>query len=739
MTIINCKLCNEKISFDLHNAGTYLHITESGNPMIGKLYTVRVGHQTNSGSLHINVVVIDQRGEYRAHKDYYEDKQLKDKTADIWEKIIHQIPIEIRAYLSLANNEEKKIISSIPEPFTKSANEWYDVLIRLKNENPNNQLLSLLSVKWGFIIGKGKQLLQDTYNPNSWSYPIYIRLQARFAPRPELVGIAKNMNIPSAPLLMQLEEGIARAETYLRLNEYNLIKELYNDSLRKWGNEPSIEMKTGLMLIQGYYGFGFYFLGDINKGLELIEPAFNFGQIIENREVISITGNFYAAVLQSSGELEKTLQTYNIVLDVSEDMGDERTKAVISTNMSIVESKQGLYDKALKRQRAILESPVVKDEFFLRVSLQSIIAETLFIAEHYDESKELCRAILLEKNMPTNYKFDTLSTLKKIAGKTDSPELLEYVTNNLPDDKEFLETPVYKIFNYDLQAINAKLHENWHELIECLKNERDIMFKNKLVEDASDIEIRLADGYFKQYQKSDKLEYLNHAYSHLDLAKIIAIEQQNYLDHCRLIMLKGFLASKSKLSEQAEMNFKEALKIARVYKLTHLESQIIQQLDLLKKGSIEKSAGSFLRKLFNRLTFRKVEESKPKQKSIIYAVSIGAQDSTWMMILQNEKDGNPEYTNYLLGFRDLWNHLGTDNIQQQENYFTVSKGAVLIEKSLNFQLIALSNKLDYLTRLTLQNLLPKIENFSYKNIPEKLTEHVHELINSTLTNFFKVK
>ncbi|MFX1432488.1 MAG: hypothetical protein ACFFB1_01850, partial [Promethearchaeota archaeon] len=416
MTIINCKLCNEKISFDLHNAGTYSHITESGNPMIGKLYTVRVSHQTNSGSLHINVVVIDQRGEYRAHKDYYEDKQLKDKTADIWEKIIHQIPIEIRAYLSLANNEEKRIISSIPEPFTKSANEWYNILTRLKNENPNSQLLNFLSVKWGFIIGKGKQLLNDTYNSSSWSYPIYLRLQARFATRPELVELAKNMKFHSAPPLMQLEESIAKAETYLRLSEYNLMEELYNESLKKWGHESSVEIKTGLMLIQGYYGFGFYFLGNINKGIELIEPAFNFGQIVENREVISVTGNFYAAVLQSSGELEKTLQTYNIALDVSEDMGDERTKAVISTNMSIVESKQGLYDKALKRQRAILESPIVKDEFFLKVSLQSIIAETLFIAERYNESKELCQAILLEKNIPTNYKFDTLSTLKKIAG-----------------------------------------------------------------------------------------------------------------------------------------------------------------------------------------------------------------------------------------------------------------------------------------------------------------------------------
>ncbi|MFW9780960.1 MAG: hypothetical protein ACFFFB_01610 [Candidatus Heimdallarchaeota archaeon] len=738
MTEITCRLCNESISFNIEDKESYLHKSETGNPIIGKLYTIRVGHQYKRGLIHINVVVIDEKGEYRAHKDYYEEKELKQKSFDKWERFLHQIPIEIRSYLTLANDNEKRTLSSITEPLNKSPTELYYNLARLKLENPFSQLLSFLAVKWGFIIGTGKSLLQENYLSNSWSYPIYLRLQARFSPKPELVEIIKGLDFSSAPALMQLEVAIAKAEIYLRLSEYNLLEELYNESLKNWGHETSIEMKSGWMLIQGYYGFGFYFLGNINKAIKLIEPAFNFGQIIENREIINVVGNFYAAVLQSSGELEKTLQTYHIVLNVSEDMGDERTKAVISSNMSVVESKQGLYDQALERQRAILELPIVKDEYFLKMSLQSIIAETLFIAEHYEESIDLCKTLIFDRNMPTNYKFDTLSTLKKIAGKTDSPELLEFVKNHLIDDKEFLESPVNKIFNYDLKAIDAKLQEKWDELVDLLKKERKIMFSNNLIEDASDIEIRLAEGYFKLYQQFEKLEDLNHAYSHLDLAKMIAFERQNYLDLCRLEILKGLLANESKVTDQAELNLKNALKIAQEHNLQNLEPQIVEQLDQLDKGIIEKSASSFLRKLFNRLSFRKAEEAKPKQEGVVYTIFVANQDSTWKLVLQNEKVGSSEYTHYLLGFRDLWEQLRRTDINQPKNYFNTEKGAVLIENSPNFQLITLCDQLDYLTRLTLQNILPTLEEFSFKYIPEELSQKVLELINTNITKFIKV-
>jgi len=737
MTEVKCRICNAKISFDLNNPKTYLQKTESGNAMIGKLFSIRIGHPSDSGSFHVNVVVVDEKGEYRAHKDYYEEESIEG-TPDLWNEFQRSIPLELRIYLSLADNEDKKILSSSSESFDKKLSEWYDYLTKLKDKNSNNQLITFLAVKWGFILGKGKDLIKYTYDPKSWSYPIYLRLQARFSPSPELIEKAMNLDFTTVPLLIQVEAAIAKAEVFLRLSAYELLEELYDDCQKKWGKHTSLEVKTGLMLLQGYYGFRLYFLGKINEALYLIEPVFNFGQITGNREIISITGNFYAAVNQSSGDLEKALKVFEIVLQVSEEMGDERTHAVISSNMSVLESKQGLYDQALKRQRALLELPIVQEEFFIRSSLMSIIAETLFISERYNESKELCQKVLSEENLPTYYKLDLLSTLKRIAGKTESLELLDFVRNNLPDESDFLNSPVGRIFMHDLNAIDAELHSNWLKLIENLKEERKIMFKNQSVEDASDIEIRLAEGYFCYYQETDKLEHLNQAYNHLDLAKIIAIEKQSHLDLCRLVMLKGLLAEESNLPEQAIIHFEEARKIAIEHSLENLEKELTDHLEQLNTGTTRKSAGSILQRMFNRLTFRKTEDAQPRQRSVVYSIVIEARDTTWKILLQNETNASSNETNYLLGFHDLWENIKKKWLQQQVNYFSVSRGAVLIESSPHFKLFAFCDHLDYLTRLTLQNFLPSLEDLSHRDNREELEANILNILRNDIGKFIKV-
>lgn len=123
MTEIYCKICEKKITFNLNNPETYLHKSESGNILIGKLYTIRVSHLTDSGSIHINVIVIDEKGDYRAYKDCYEEKLSVEGAPDIWDELQRSIRLEIRPYLSLANMDDKKILSSISESLDKTAKE----------------------------------------------------------------------------------------------------------------------------------------------------------------------------------------------------------------------------------------------------------------------------------------------------------------------------------------------------------------------------------------------------------------------------------------------------------------------------------------------------------------------------------------------------------------------------------------------------------------------------------------
>ena len=740
MTEIQCKLCDTKINFNINNPHTYIHKSESGNSMIGKLFTIRIGHSSYSDSIHINVVVIDELGDYRAHKDYYEEKKNGKGAPSLWSNLKQTIPSELRGYLFLANQKEREILTQISNPHNKTLNEWYENFSNLRHANPKSQLLTFLAVKWGFIIGKGKELIEYSYEHDSWSYPTYLRLLARFKSSSELIEQAKKMNFDSKSLPIQLEATLAKAEVYLRLSAYDLLEELYDTSQKKWSDNTSLEVKSGLMLLQGYYGFRLYFLGKINEAIKIIEPVFNFGQILENREIISVTGNFYAAVIQSSGDLEKALKIFEIVLGVSEELGDERTKAVISTNMSVIESRQGLFDQALNRQQTILTLPVVQAEFFLKISIMSIYAETLFISEKYDASRRVCQSLLQEENVPTYYKVDVLSTLKRIAGKTGSIELLEFVRSNLPKDSDFMDSPVGHIFSFDLEAIDGELHNNWVKLIDNLKNEREVMLINLSVEGASDIEIRLADAYFKYFQETEKLEHLNQAHNHLDLAKTIAIENQSYLDLCRLVMIKGLIAAESNLTDQARTYFEEALQTAQDYSLGNLKKEILENLEHINRGIIEKSTNSLLRRMFKRLTFRKTEKKESTKKSVIYTIFIGTQNSAWRLILQNEKSGSSDETNYLVGIHDLWVNLRKSLLMQQQNhYYTVSRGALLIENSPHFQLLALGDQLNYITRLTIQNLLPELENFSFRHIPEELEEKVLDILNKNIGKFVRVE
>lgn len=218
-------------------------------------------------------------------------------------KVQQYIPKELRPYLSLADTEDKIIFTSHTAPSNSSVSESYDYLTKLKNENPKSQLITFLAIKWSFILGKGKEIIKYTYEPNSWSYLIYLRLQSRFSPSPELLEISKNLEFNAAPVLIQIETAMAKAEVFLRLSAYKLLDDLYNDCLKKWGQESSRGVKSGLTLIQAYYGFRFYFLGIINESLDILESAFNSAQTLKYRELISVIGNFYAAVNQSSRKL----------------------------------------------------------------------------------------------------------------------------------------------------------------------------------------------------------------------------------------------------------------------------------------------------------------------------------------------------------------------------------------------------------------------------------------------------
>ena len=63
----------------------------------------------------------------------------------------------------------------------------------------------------------------------------------------------------------------------------------------------------------------------------------------------------------------------------------------------------------------------------------------------------------------------------------------------------------------------------------------------------------------------------------------------------------------------------------------------------------------------------------------------------------------------------------------------------ILNNSNHFQLFALCDQLDYLTRLTIQNILPELENFPFRHIPKELEAKVMKTLIKEIGRFSKVE
>ncbi|TXT56449.1 MAG: hypothetical protein BAJATHORv1_20038 [Candidatus Thorarchaeota archaeon] len=736
MTEFKCKICNQEIGFDLDDSSTYLTKSESGNPLIGKLYTVRVGHSGGPNIQHINVVVVDERGEYRAHKDSYVESDTSTE-AVTFEKISQEFPSEIKPYLSLASESDRKLIASVNTPLDYTADGWTRLISQLYEKSPSSRLFELILAKWNFIVGNGSEIPHGASLPESWGYPLYLRFRCRVSGSPELLEMTQNLQFDSFPPLVQFEIAMAKAENFLRMASFESLDSLFDYVQKNWGDTDLVQEKVALLVVQAYWGFSQYRKGDVGKALSMLEPAFSFGQIINNREIISVVGTLYANVLRATGDLSTALDVYQVALDTITELGDNRGEVVLSINMSIVEYKQGKFEQSLQRQKETLSSLIAQREFLIRNTILNNMSENLLALERYEESRKIAQDALAEENLPIDLRMALLANLKLIAGKTESLELLTWIKDNLPEH-EYMTSPRGIIFQHDLDAIDAELHQNWETMIDSLKKELAIVTENKLTEEANDIELRIAEGYFTRFQESNDMQYLNEAYKHLEMAKTLALESQYYSDLCRLAIIKGLLAIQANLSERARAHFEEALSISRQYELISLESQVLEHIERFEQGELERESSSTLRSLFQRLTFRRTEERKKRRPSNVFSIWISKRNTVWELLLQNKEIGTSEYTNYLLGLVDLWDKIGRHSVQEGVDSYQGSRGYVIIESSPEYDVIVLSDQIDYILRTSMQDILEEIESFPLKHIDEELTAKALSIIENRIGTFEKM-
>ncbi len=731
MINIRCEICQEDIQFSLNNPESFLSVTESGNPFTGKIFNVRLAHTVNHEH-HINVIVLDAEGIYKTHKDSYIEKRQTEQELN-WEQLKRAFPFELRPYLDLAEKKEQALLSNIIET-EQNELALLNFLVTLWNEYPKNQLLSFLATKWSFLTGKNTSLILERANKEEWFFPIAIRLRSRSKPSEELIHEINAVSFENKPIIIQLEWALAQSEAYLRLAKYEEQASIYQKTIEKWQHDTHIEVKKYRTMIEAYYAFSLYRQGKLKTALEITHPLFSFSKMLEDKELLITVGTLYGSLLRAEGNLEQAYNVYNEVLKVSKELQNERNQVVISNNLGIIETMQGAYRKALDRYLKLVDSPTVKSEFHIRNIIYINLSDIQVQLKNYQTAVEYAKLVLDQENISFPMKIALLNNLKIVTSRTKSRGLLDYIKTVIAGyDEKYFETPNGKIFIIDLQTIENELDEDWFSVIGSLNSQLSIMKENALNEQLCEIEIRIAEAFFKLFEQTNDNNYLHNSYEHLDLAKTIALEGGYHADLCKLIFLKGMIASALNIQERAKSHLQEAQNLAKEHNLNELLKEINPALERVEQGLDKESDSQKLESIFKNLreTTNVSEKDKEKRQVNIKLIWVQSKNFSWESVYlhknaqdrEKQDEGEEEYklNGYLKGLRTLWPIVKHQIMKEARNSFEVSTGILIKESSDNFQALIIADKTDYMTRITIQTLLDKLEKFPLKNIGEELT------------------
>ncbi len=732
MTDFKCKLCNQVVSFDLSHPSTYLSKTESSDSR-GSLYHVRVSHHSSSGVNHINVVVVDAKGEYRAHIDFYEENVDQVDRSEFWIALCSQFPSELHDYLSYASSAEKTQIFSIPQPFDTSIQGWRDLFWDLWDNNPTSNLFALLAVKWYSIIGQGANILLKEIQEDSWAYPLYLTLQSSFSSPQKILEKISLLPTENLHPLYFSELLIAKAQILAKLSKYDELENLYFSYRDELKVKKDFIHRVALYTLQVEYGYALYYQGKLKEASELIEEVYNFSVAVNNRDLIRTNAVLYASVLRSKGELDAAYNILFQALDVAKELENERSVVVITINLAMIDNIRGHTEKALAKFKEAFRSSLAEHDFSIKFSLLGNLSRSYYKLQQYSEASKYAKEGLEQSaHLPFQVKLSLYHLLVLISRETKDAEILSWIKKNLPQDKYF-DTPNGKIMMFNIQATEAEIDNRWDEMIGLISEQILIMEEEDNLEQIGSAHIRLSEGYLNYYKSSREINHLEMCYNHLDLAKEIILESQNYVELCRITILKGLIALEIDLKNRAESQFLEALRVAQTHKLTAMEKTVSDYLDQLESGELGQKEDKRVRDLFKLLQSRPIPTQSGTKSNLSDVFVIWCYSSSLSYeFLFRTNSTTESHLHYFEGIHDLLNLAFDDFLETGLRNLSSQFGSILLDYSENFFLLLICNKPSYQIRMNLQEILLSLEDFPLRNISAELNNHLKVLLEKRL-------
>jgi len=719
----DCAICHTPISFKLNNEDSYISKEESGNALLGSMFTYRVEHTTELEK-HINVVVYDTDGNYRAHKDVYKEN-IVDSQIDIesqFQKLLNRIPVEIKHIFSLADKESKQYLIRF-STFDQLRLEEIYIEISKVIANTSKPVIYLLYSKLCLILGKNIELPKEP-TVDDWHYCLILRKQARAAIEPEILDQVNEIQVNLEQV--EAEIAIAQAEIALRLSEIEALEKIYQAYV-DWKQDPEIFKKQAFYTIQAYYGYGLFLQGQFQEGLELVEPAFNFSQIIDSRELILIAGNFYGSIIKNSGQLEQAKEVYSLVRDTADEIGDERSVVVVSNNIGTTLYQTGQLEEALIVFDEVRNHSIAQKEFILALVAIINSAEALLELSRIDEAIEIIKEGMV-REIPLQYRIAVYRTFLTIIRASSDNELMEYF--DLQSDLNDFEQSVNgKILLLDVDATKAEMNGQYGKAIDYLKQSEQLLEENNQLENLSAHELRMAELYFAEYKESRDESAITSSFELLDKIIIHAREQGYHGQVYQMTYLKAMMAAEMGSYDRVEKLLTEAKSIIHAFNLETYLEEIDEAIDKLHSGELLDKDYRDTRSMFANLTDVQNVKIEPKE-SEVNLVHIYANDLSWDIKFVDDSLSELEQ-GYYAAIQDTW-RLIKSKFDSQTSAVIRGKFVIMMDFTSNFHILVMSDHEDSRIRRVIHDLLVKLENFELSPIISEREEYTKQIVSEEL-------
>ena len=431
--------------------------------------------------------------------------------------------------------------------------------------------------------------------------------------------------------------------------------------------------------------------GNLKEGLEYLEEAFVFSQIIANEVQLAIGANNIGFIYRTMGNLEMSMKYFYIALENAKQANVAPYIVASETNIAHLHLDFGNPSLALSDSD---------------VAVKSLEKSDVPIPAQIKVSLDLCRADIFEN---LDRFQDASDTLKKAITDIHESNIL---------------TEIPKV--YLRQARLSARQSNLGEASELLEKALAIAIENNQFEIIVNIKLQLAEIDLLRYRMTNEKILLQNALEKMDDSKTLCIEQDYKLVLIDIYILQGLLFTLNNQLKEGRMALDLAVQLACELNLKDKEQEAENQLKELtkeKKGLLVRIFTRINESIRSTISFESVSRPKEVKSELkaLYIISRKAGLPLFQKELDEKKKIDP---NLLSGLISAIRTMGQAVLDADEGGLKLinhGEVAIMLETAERFFIALVVSQETFLMR-------EKLREFSAKIVNEKIFKKEDESV-----------